>query len=349
MQPRDLVQAQRREIEMNSDPQISAVVPVCDLHDFGEELFDDYLEELSAIGMHFELVCVLDGEKPEILDSLTKRASKDSRIRIVQLAREFGEATALTAGFEYAKGDLVLTLPAYRQIAKGHVQMLIDALADSDVAVATRSMPDSESASIKSLRRRAFHWLVQIATGQAFTDMGCGVRAMRREVIAELPMYGDQYRFFPVLAARKGFRVIQIPVEESASSQVVIQHGPKAYVARLLDVFAIIFLTRFTKKPLRFFGTIGTVVFVFGAVILSVILFQRIFFGVALADRPALFLTSLLVVLGAQIFALGLLGELVIFTHARDMKEYAIERIVNADRPSTQRADDSAEPRITAG
>jgi hypothetical protein len=107
------------------------------------------------------------------------------------------------------------------------------------------------------------------------------------------------------------------------------RHGARVYMARLLDIFAIVFLTRFTKKPLRFFGTIGSVVFAVGAAILAYLVVQRLFFGIALADRPALLLTSLMVVLGLQVFALGLLGELIIFTHAKDMKEYTIEKIVN--------------------
>jgi hypothetical protein len=159
--------------------------------------------------------------------------------------------------------------------------------------------------------------------------MSCGVRAFTRNVADELHIYGDQYRFFPILAARRGFKVTEVKVRETDRTQVFTRHGPRAYLARALDIFALIFLARFTKKPLRFFGTIGTGVFVVGAAFLSYLVIERTFFGVGLADRPALLLSSLLVVLGLQVFALGLLGELIIFTHAKDIKEYTIERIVN--------------------
>ena len=121
----------------------------------------------------------------------------------------------------------------------------------------------------------------------------------------------------------------EVEVREAQNNRIVDRHGVRDYLARILDIFAIVFLTRFTKRPLRFFGAIGSTLFAAGAAILAVIIVQRLFFGVALADRPALLLTSLMVVLGLQVFALGLLGELIIFTHAKDIKEYTIEKIVN--------------------
>jgi len=111
---------------------------------------------------------------------------------------------------------------------------------------------------------------------------------------------------------KRGFKIKEVPVRETDRVQFSTRHGARAYLARALDIFALIFLARFTKKPLRFFGTIGTVVFVVGAVFLGYLVIERTFFGVALADRPALLLSSLLVVLGLQVFALGLLGELIL-------------------------------------
>ena len=106
-------------------------------------------------------------------------------------------------------------------------------------------------------------------------------------------------------------------------------YSPRVYVRHVLDILTVFFLVRFTKRPLRFFGTIGSIVFFVGAVVLTYVIFERVFFDVALADRPALLLSSLFVVLGLQVFALGLLGELIIFTNAKDIKEYTIEKVIN--------------------
>lgn len=313
---------------MSAQPEISVIVPVIKLVDPGGRLVRQYLEALEQTGKSFELVYVLDGEHQELLQQLAAIATSEPRVRIIELAKNFGEASALTAGFENTTGEIVLTLPAYAQVQPDAIPAVLDELRYCDVAIATRA-PDRTAPQFKATRRRAFHWLVRVATGQTFSDIGCGVRALRRYVVDELPLYGDQYRFIPLLAARRGFNVREVIVSEADRDRIYDRHGITAYLARLLDIFAIVFLTRFTKKPLRFFGTIGSVLFAVGAVFLAYLAVQRLFFNVALADRPALLLTSLMVVLGMQVFALGLLGELIIFTHARDIKEYSIEKIVN--------------------
>lgn len=295
----------------------------------GVGLVQEYIDALTATNLNFELVYVLDGAHQAFIDQLGELALADKRIRIIQLAKTFGEAAALSAGFEYTEGEIVLTLPAYGQVKPECIRDVVAELERADIAVAVRRDAEENSSRFKTLRRKAFHWLVRLATRESFSDVSCGVRALKRYVADELPIYGDQYRFFPILAARRGFKVAEVTVDETERIQISARHGPRAYLARSLDIFALIFLARFTKKPLRFFGTIGTVVFLFGAVVLAYLLIERTFFGVALADRPALMLSSLLVVLGLQVFALGLLGELIIFTHAKDIKEYTIERILN--------------------
>lgn len=314
---------------MSEQVEISAIVPVIRLVDSGGRLIRQYLEVLEGTGRRFELVYVLDGEHEDFLEQLCAVAASDPRVRIIQLAKNFGEASALTAGFENTNGPIVLTLPAYAQVEAGAIPAVLEELRHCDVAIATRAPDATSSSQFKSARRKAFHWLVRVATGQTFSDVGCGVRALRRHAVDELPLYGDQYRFIPLLAARRGFNVREVVVRETDRDRVYDRHGVLAYLARILDIFGIVFLTRFTKKPLRFFGTIGSVIFGVGAILLLYVSVQRLFFGVELADRPALLLTSLMVVLGMQVFALGLLGELIIFTHARDMKEYSIEKIVN--------------------
>lgn len=314
---------------MSEQIEISAIVPVIELVDSTGNLVRQYLEALDQTGKRFELVYVLDGEHVGTLKYLTEIASNEHRLRIVQLAKNFGEASALTAGFACTTGKVILTLPAYAQVEIAEIPRVLDELRNCDVAVATRVPRSAAASRFNIIRRRLFHWLVRKATGESFSDMGCGVRALKRDVADELPIYGDQYRFFALLATRRGFKVNEVKVKENERDQVFDRHGITDYLARLLDIFAIVFLTRFTKKPLRFFGAIGSIIFAFGSIFLVYVIIQRLFFGVGLADRPALLLTSLMVVLGLQVFALGLLGELIIFTHAKEMKEYTIEKIVN--------------------
>ena len=312
---------------MPQAPELSAIVPVCDLYDEEGRLAREYLARMKDTGRSFELVFVLDGSHDGLKRHLETLAAEDTRVRIVELTRRFGEATALTAGLEYSNGDIVLTLPAYDQVDPAEIPRLVNAMDDFDVAVGRRRSKGRDRQS-GGIRRKMFHRLVEFVTGHRFHDLGCGVRAMKRSVAIEIPLYGDLYRFIALLAANRGFRVIEVDVEETSKS-IGGGRGIRVFIARLLDILSIVFLVRFTKKPLRFFGMAGGVTFAIGSVFVAYMVIERLFFNVPLADRPALLLSSLLVVLGLQLFALGLIGELIIFTHAKDMKEYTVDRIVN--------------------
>jgi hypothetical protein len=166
-----------------------------------------------------------------------------------------------------------------------------------------------------------------------FRDLGCSARAMHRKVLEEIKLYGDQQRFLPLLAERQGFRIAQVPLCQSKDDRRAEMYRPRSYTRGLLDIFNVFFLVRFTKKPLRFFGMIGVATSSLGLLELAYLIFERIEFHTALADRPALLLASLLIVLGVQMFALGLLGELVIFTHAGGSKDYKVDRVIQYSAP----------------
>jgi glycosyltransferase involved in cell wall biosynthesis len=244
------------------------------------------------------------------------------------LSRVFGEATALAAGFEHARGEIVITLPAYYQIPGSEIAVLVAALDGADMSVGRR-WPRA-GGKLEALRRSAFHGILGAFTGSRsrFRDLGCGARAMRRRVVEEISLYGDQHRFLALLAEHHGFRVVEVDVRQSAKDSFTGRYPLREYAHRVLDILTVLFLVRFTKKPLRFFGMLGVSTFVIGAVLISYMVVERLFFGQALADRPALLLASLLAVLGLQLFAIGLLGELIIFTHARDIKDYKVEEII---------------------
>ena len=313
---------------MTENSKVSAIVPVSERYDTSGSLAREYLAALDETGRDFELVFVLDGKHSDLGERLLEIAGEDARLRIIQLAKGFGEATALSAGIENTQGGTVLTLPAYYQVEPGEIGKLLAELQHSHMAIAAR-WPRAAASKFEVMRRNAFHWFVRKVSGISFTDLGCGARAFTREVADEVPIYGDQHRFIPLLAMRRGFRVKEIQIRQSEKDRFDGGYGAKTYLQRFLDIFTVVFLVRFTKKPLRFFGMIGSVTFLVGALFLTYVVIERLFFGAALSDRPALLLSSLLVVLGLQIFALGLIGELIIFTHAGELKEYTIEKIVN--------------------
>ncbi len=215
---------------------------------------------------------------------------------------------------------------------------LVQALDGCDVAIGRR-WPRA-GGRFEAIRRATFHALVGWVTNQPLRDLGCSARALKRRVLEEISLYGDQHRFLPVLADRQGFRVKEIDVRQSPKDVREQGYQLREYAHRALDLVTILFLVRFTKKPLRFFGMLGVITFGLGALFTAYLVIERLFFAQPLADRPALLLSSLLIVLGMQLFAIGLLGELIIFTHARNIKDYQVQDIIHF--PTSTASEDTA-------
>lgn len=316
--------------EPSSRVEVSGIVVVGNRKDDLAALAREYWNALKATGVSFELLFVLDGNQVDAMDELDRVRSEDGLpLRIIQLSRSFGEATALMCGADNAGGETIVTLPAYYQVEPSSIPQLVTALADNDLLIVHRE--PRRGGKFERFRRRAFHRILESITGYRFRDLGCQVRVLRKRVLTELRLYGDQHRFLPVLARNSGFTIVETDAPQSDQDNFRSRYRLREYLHRLLDIVTIFFLVRFTKKPLRFFGMIGSIIGIAGAVILAVLVFERLFMDQPLADRPALLLSSLLVVLGLQLFSLGLLGELIIFTHARSIKEYKIAEIFGGD------------------
>ena len=317
---------------VNEKVDISAIIPIGGRHAADIlALYADYKTGLEALGSTYEVIVVLDGPRPELAADVQRLLSSGDRVSVISLTRRFGEATALVAGFQRASGRIILTLPAYHQVRGNEIGKLVRALGVADLAIGRR-WPRS-GGRFETMRRDAFHRMLASITGQRFHDLGCSARAMKRRVLEEINLYGDQHRFLPVLASRVGFRVLEVELHQSALDRYDGGYPPREYIRRALDICTVFFLVRFTKKPLRFFGMVGVSTFIIGAALVAWLAIDKLIFSHPLADRPALLLSSLLVVLGMQLFALGLLGELIIFTHARDIKDYQIEDVVRYPAP----------------
>jgi len=308
--------------------ELSVIIPVTEQrYDPVSTVYHEYKRVIKSTGKTFEFIYVLDGDYPEVLKELNQLQETDS-ITVVTLAKWFGETTALNAGFNQAAGDIFLTLPAYQQIEADGIPGIIKSLEVSDMVLANRS-PRGDSI-INRMQARLFNFLLRFSTDLKINDAGCSVRAFTRKIVENVQLYGDLHRFFPVIAHQQGYRIIETNVAQAKQDKHRRIYSPGLYVRRLLDLLTIFFLVKFTKKPLRFFGLVGTTLFASGLFITLFLVAQRLFFDMALADRPALILSSLLVVLGVQIIAIGLIGEIIIFTHAKKLKEYKIDKIIHS-------------------
>jgi glycosyltransferase involved in cell wall biosynthesis len=312
---------------MDKTVDLSVIIPVTERYDPIREVYQEYKAGIEASQLESEIIYVLDGPFPDVFRELNQLKQEGEKIRIVTLAKRFGEATALTVGFDNSTGDLLLTLPAYQQVQPSEIPKLLGALDDHDMVLAWR-WPRTDS-RLNRIRSSVFNKLLRFDRDLSLHDVGCNVRVFRRRVADEIYIYGDLHTFLPHMAHRHGFKVAELPVTQSPRDRLPRSYPAGNYFNKILDILTIFFLTKFTKKPLRFFGLIGATTLALGSVATCYIVVERLFFGVALANRPALLLSSLLVVLGIQIFAIGLIGEIVIFTHARELREYTVEKIIN--------------------
>jgi glycosyltransferase involved in cell wall biosynthesis len=331
-------------------PLVSAIIPVGARQTPLAELLAQYKSGLQALDAPYELIFVLDGPQPSYEAALIRLAAEGEPITVVSLSRHFGEATALMIGFEHAAGGVIVSLPAYLQIEGGEIAKLCAALSGADIAVGCRE-PRS-GGWFENLRRAAFHGLLRLVTRLQFRDLGCNARAFKRKILDEIQLYGEQDRFLPVLAERQGFKVAEIAVRQANDSGPGV-YMPRTYMRGFLDIFTVFFLVRFTKRPLRFFGMVGVATLSVGLLELLYLVVDRLVFGIPLADRPALLLAALFIVLGVQIFALGLLGELIIFTHAGGSKDYQIDRVTHfpdafTDRNTEGRSHDRDKPQVAS-
>jgi glycosyltransferase involved in cell wall biosynthesis len=279
---------------------------------------------LAATGRRFEIVCVLDGCHDDAARAGLERLRADGLpLTLLAFVRPFGEAAALSVAARHARAPVLLTLPADGPVAPGDLARLLDALArGADMVIGRRAQ--AGEGRLARLKTRVLNGLLRVLLKSPFQDLGSGVRALRREVLDELTLYGDQHLFLPLLAAEQGFLVEEIPLAAAPP------HGRGGVrLGRLLDVLTIYFLLRFTRRPFRFFGGIGLVILAAGLLATLWLVVERLFLGVGLADRPALILSTLLVVLGFQVMAVGLIGEIITFTHAKDLKEYKVARILD--------------------
>jgi glycosyltransferase involved in cell wall biosynthesis len=308
-------------------PALSIVVVVTERFDDVESLYRKYKAGVLVLNRPTEFIYVLDGDYPDTYSTLRRLRAEGEPIRIIKLAKNFGEATALHVAFEQSSGDAIVTLPAYEQIDASEIRHLIESLDGHDLVFARR-WPRRDSI-VNRVQSWVFNALQRAITKFPAHDLGCGVRVLRRAVAREVPMYGDQHRFLPLLAHRIGFRVREVNARQSEKDMFRRLYAPGVYLRRLLDLMSVFFLVKFTKKPLRFFGLVGSATLLVGVLATLWLVVERSFFGMPLATRPALVIAALMVVLGIQIIAIGLIGELLIFTHAKEIKEYTIEEIVN--------------------
>jgi hypothetical protein len=274
----------------------------------------------------FEFIFVDDGNSRRIFFEIEGFQKFVRNARILRLPRARGVAPAMAAGFRHARGRLILTLGSFLQVEPEEIRKMFRKLEEGHDFVNGRRV-DRRDSRLNRMHTDLYNWLVRKISGVRLHDFNCTLKLFRREVVKDLPLYGDIYRFLPVLAARQGFSVCEAPVRQRREINAVGVYSAGVYVRRLLDLLALLFIDRFAATPLRFFGTAGGSCFLAGFGLSLYLTAVKFLGGQALADRPLLLLGVLLMVMGVQIVSVGLIGELLVFTSAKGRNDRAGEKV----------------------
>jgi len=317
--------------QRENSPQLTVIVPVSEPAQGLAGLIGDYIEALDKLDRSYEMLIVVDGGQSWVVPELRDLRERQPQIEIVVLGRTFGEAAALSVGFRRARGKLIATLPSYAQVEASGLAAAIAAL-DSGTDLVVGARDTRIDSTFNRLQSGIFHRCVRFLTGVGFRDISNGLRVLRPEVARELGIYGDLHRFVPVIAQSQGFHVTEVDVPQSVRQPRLRFKSPGAYVRRALDLLTVFFLVRFTRKPLRFFGLIGSSLLLPGLGIVAYLGVYRLFGFGGISDRPLLLLGVLMMVMGFQTLCIGMLGEVIIFVHARELREYTISDVMSQSR-----------------
>ncbi len=303
--------------------EISVVVPVLDEADSVEELARRVTEVLDDLGRSWELLFIDDGSCDGTAEQVRRLHDQDARIKLIRFRRNFGKAAALCAGFEAARGALLVTLDGDLQDEPREIPRFLAKLEQEGLDLVSGWKQRRQDPVSKRWPSRLFNWATRRLAGVDLHDFNCGFKAYRREVVGEIALYGELHRYIPVLASRRGFRVGELVVEHHARPHGRSKYGWDRYYKGLLDLITVLFITRYTRRPLHLFGVIGLACFGVGFVINSY-LAVRWLMGESLSYRPLLLLGVLLMLLGIQVLTTGLIGEMLTYKSFRGGDSYSI-------------------------
>jgi glycosyltransferase involved in cell wall biosynthesis len=321
--PIQLVQDSPTEIR-ESTSLVSVVVPL-----FNEEatiaaLYDQVHAALEAEGLAWEIVYIDDGSTDGSHQELVRLHAAHKNVRVVRLRRNFGKASALSAGFGAAAGDVVVTMDADLQDDPAEIPRLLAKL-DEGYDLVSGWKCDRRDPFARRLFSRVYNRMTGVVTGVRLHDMNCGLKIYRAEVLQNVRLYGDLHRFVPVLAHQLGFRTAELPVNHRPRLNGRSRYGLERYARGFFDLLTVAYLGRYRHRPLHFFGGIGMLLGAVGSAILLYLTVLKLE-GSAIGGRPLLMLGILLVVVGIQFFSLGLVGEMLTSHHAEKAAATSTDR-----------------------
>lgn len=309
---------------------ISAVVPVYNERTSLDELHRRLADVLAQIASRYEIIFVDDGSSDGSVERLREISILDRSVRYVRFRRNFGKSAALAAGFRAARYGIIATLDGDLQDIPEQLPLLIKELDEGYDLVSGWRHQRRDKLS-KRIGSKIYNWVTSLLTGVRLHDINCGFKCYRREVLDEVMVYGERHRYIPVLASYRGFRLGEVKIAHAPRKHGGSRYGLERVIGGVFSLMTVILMTRYTNKPLHFFGVMGIFLGGIGAAIDLYLITMRVFFEQWLSNRPVLIIGTLLVIVGVQLVLFGLLAEMVAFSYRRENDYSVVESSEQAD------------------
>jgi glycosyltransferase involved in cell wall biosynthesis len=327
---RGAVFQKEQSMSKDSTPEISIVVPLFNEAPNLKLLVGNVLEVMRPMGRTFELILIDDGSTDEGLGILRAMKAEVPELRVVVLRRNFGQSAAMTAGFDHARGEIIVSMDGDLQNDPHDIPLMIASLEEGYDLVSGWRKKRHDPFFSKRLPSLIANWLISRATGIKLHDYGCTLKAYRGDVARQLLLYGELHRFIPVFASLYGSRIVEKVVAHHPRRKGKSKYGIGRTYRVLLDLLLMVFFQKFATRPLQFFGLNGGLLFVIGFVIELYLTWVKLGRGEDIGGRPLLLLGALLIITGIMLAGLGLLGELVVKTYyeSSGKRGYAIREVL---------------------
>ncbi len=320
---------------------VSIVIPLFNEIENIQILYEKITPVIASMGRNMEIIFVDDGSTDGTFDLLKKIQASDPQVWVIRLRRNFGQAAAFSAGFDFARGGIIITMDGDLQNDPADIPMLIDKIEQGYDIVSGWRIKRQDHFITRRLPSMAANALISWVTGVKLHDYGCSLKAYQVDVIKNIRLYGELHRFIPAIASWMGIRVAEVPVNHFPRQHGRSKYGLGRIFRVILDLITVKFMLDYATRPLQIFGLAGMLSLSIGLLISGYLTVLRLFFGEDLVDRPILLLGILLIILGVQLILMGLLGELIVRTYheSQDKPIYAVRDIlggVNDDASNTK-------------
>jgi len=312
-----------RNSASGTDPStVSVVVPLFNERAALEQLYRRLSAVLADMAHKYEIIFVDDGSTDGSLASLKDFRAVDRSVRYIRFRRNFGKSAALAAGFLAARYEVIVTMDADLQDIPEQLPLLLKKLEDGyDVVCGWRHRRRDKLS--KRLGSKIYNLVTAMLTGVRLHDLNCGFKCIRRKVLDEVMVYGERHRYIPVLASYRGFRLGEVKIDHAPRAYGNSRYGLERVLGGFFSLLTVILMTRYTNKPLHFFGLLGSVLFATGFVIDAYLILLRLLQREWLSNRPLLIIGTMLIIVGVQLVLFGLLAEMVAFSYRRE-NDYSI-------------------------